>query len=1153
MTRPYFQASIEELEVVFASHADDAATLDLLLEELGHRKTLRAGRLRQRVQQRLTSLADSGGTSRAAFVERRDAPSLHDAPSAVPAPPTEPHVRNQYPPITNAPQAVLSAWTALEVLSPPTFTRPEDLTSRKEDVAGITAELPWKRKRSRPGYRLYYQVILGSVKLEPAMTRLIERYGDTRPDPPTSRGKKAILAAVLLDSEGRLIESPAVAVSSFAWGVMAALEGQLTDLGRWPVVESVLIERIDAKLRTFAVRPEGGDERPLTREALLATYAELVRELRLPAEFVEPPTFAIRTYVWFKDPNPAEPLILNSFFLADLARARRLVADDKAPETLRRYLGTLPPPHRVDLLSDDQALGDAVAPARTPLSRWPSKVRHPLVLLQQTAVNLASGLRDGEILGVNGPPGTGKTTLLRDVVAGVVVERATAMVTFADPMKAFVHSGEKLRAGKAWLQLYHLADALRGFELVVASSNNKAVENVSAELPGIDAMAVDAGHLRYFKSLADAAHGRDTWGMVAGVLGNAQNRSRFCKTFWWDDEVALNRYLAAAAGTPQYVEERDAATGHVRRRLPRIVAEERPPTSRLEALRQWREAQERFQAALERSAQWRAWLEHIRKRAVAIPTLVRAVRAAAMAAENVAIDALRTAEQGADTAEHAEANASALLSAHQRGRPRWFARLFRTPKSRAWTNADRLLRAGLDAAMRAAARAASHAKAAAAERKRAVSACAAANKALVAAVSEHDIAVRELGEARARGVTIADDAFFAAEHASLHRATPWYPDEAQRARDEVFIAAMDVHRAFMAAAAKPLRHNLGALMSAFSGRRLSTEKKRALLPELWSSLFLAVPLISTTFAAVERMLGMLPVESLGWLLVDEAGQAVPQAAVGALIRTRRALVIGDPLQIEPVVPLPELLTTAVCRQMGVDPDQYAAPAASVQTLADNASRYTAEFQTRNGSRSVGVPLLVHRRCSEPMFSISNAIAYAGLMVSAKELRPSTIRDVLGPSAWLHVHGAPEEKWCADEGAVVLRLLRQLGTHGVSPDLFIITPFVIVAERLRQIVRESGVLTELGIGVSQHSGWTNDRIGTVHTVQGREAEAVIFVLGAQSPSQTGARNWAGGQPNLLNVAATRAKEVLYVIGNRRLWREAGLFATLDRRLPSSSDY
>ncbi|MEB4589814.1 AAA domain-containing protein [Candidatus Thiothrix sp. Deng01] len=368
----------------------------------------------------------------------------------------------------------------------------------------------------------------------------------------------------------------------------------------------------------------------------------------------------------------------------------------------------------------------------------------------------------------------------------------------------------------------------------------------------------------------------------------------------------------------------------------------------------------------------------------------------------------------------------------------------------------------------------------------------------------------------------------------------------QRLRDDVFIAGMELHRAFIDVAAKPLRHNLGALMNIFTSQTLPDQQKQALLPHLWSSLFLVIPLVSTTFASVNRMLGKLPLNSLGWLLVDEAGQALPQAVVGALLRTQRAVIVGDPIQIEPVVILPSTLTGAICRRFGVDPDVYAAPTASVQTLADAASSYVTEIEGKQGSRNVGVPLLVHRRCSEPMFGISNVVAYSNLMISTKQPKPSAIREALGSSKWIHVEGGrTEDKWSEEEGNVVIHLLLQMAEARVKPDVYIITPFVIVADHLRQKIREDKTLLawineDLWL-------WTSERVGTVHTVQGREAEAVIFVLGSPLPSQTGARGWAGGRPNLLNVAVTRAKEVLYVVGNRRLWKDSGLFRELDRRL------
>ena len=81
--------------------------------------------------------------------------------------------------------------------------------------------------------------------------------------------------------------------------------------------------------------------------------------------------------------------------------------------------------------------------------------------------------------------------------------------------------------------------------------------------------------------------------------------------------------------------------------------------------------------------------------------------------------------------------------------------------------------------------------------------------------------------------------------------------------------------------------------------------------------------------------------------------------------------------------------------------------------------------------------------------------------------------------------------------------------------------------------------------------TRERVGTVHKGQGREADSVVLVLGAPLPSQSGARGWAGGAPNLLNVAATRAKENLYVVGARPAWREAGVFRHLAAALSAEA--
>ena len=222
---------------------------------------------------------------------------------------------------------------------------------------------------------------------------------------------------------------------------------------------------------------------------------------------------------------------------------------------------------------------------------------------------------------------------------------------------------------------------------------------------------------------------------------------------------------------------------------------------------------------------------------------------------------------------------------------------------------------------------------------------------------------------------------------------------------------------------------------------------------------------------------------------------------------------------------------------------YDAHKASAQTLADRASPYCATFQTSVGSRDVGSPLLVHRRCDSPMFDISNEIAYSGLMVQAKP-KPKTLPP-LGMSRWMDVKSESDrDKWSEQEGLVAVGLLQELRRLGEDSDVYLVSPFVLVQDNLRRLILERGVLDGW---VENPEDWAGEHIGTVHTVQGREAKTVIFVLGAPAFNQHGARAWAAKQPNILNVAATRAKTGFYVIGNRDLWSQLGVFRDLHRLL------
>jgi superfamily I DNA and/or RNA helicase len=305
-------------------------------------------------------------------------------------------------------------------------------------------------------------------------------------------------------------------------------------------------------------------------------------------------------------------------------------------------------------------------------------------------------------------------------------------------------------------------------------------------------------------------------------------------------------------------------------------------------------------------------------------------------------------------------------------------------------------------------------------------------------------------------------------------------------------------------------------------------------------------MVSTTFASLPRLFAGLGSESLGWLFIDEAGQATAQQAAGGLFRCRRGVIVGDPQQLEPIVTLPRPAQDALREYYGV-PEQWTPDKTSAQRVADRHARFGTTLREPGSGEAIwiGSPLRVHRRCDRPMFDISNNIAYGGdLMVFGTPDRdPFT-----GENAWINVSGPASDNWVLAEGEELAALLSELITSGIEPkNIRVISPFRDAVAGSKRVARAT--LTRL-FDWETAKRFVDDNVGTIHTVQGQEANVVILVLGSK-PDKDGARRWAAEKPNLLNVAVSRAKRRLYVIGNKDKWRGLPYFGVLASTLAERS--
>ena len=75
------------------------------------------------------------------------------------------------------------------------------------------------------------------------------------------------------------------------------------------------------------------------------------------------------------------------------------------------------------------------------------------------------------------------------------------------------------------------------------------------------------------------------------------------------------------------------------------------------------------------------------------------------------------------------------------------------------------------------------------------------------------------------GANLADEKFWEQEDGSMQLQSPWVFEEWQSARVTLFLEAFALHRAFIDATAKPLRHNLRAALDVMKGRVLKEQQR----------------------------------------------------------------------------------------------------------------------------------------------------------------------------------------------------------------------------------------------------------------------------------------------------------------------------------------
>ena len=276
----------------------------------------------------------------------------------------------------------------------------------------------------------------------------------------------------------------------------------------------------------------------------------------------------------------------------------------------------------------------------------------------------------------------------------------------------------------------------------------------------------------------------------------------------------------------------------------------------------------------------------------------------------------------------------------------------------------------------------------------------------------------------------------------------------------------------------------------------------------------ALPVWAVTNMSARTNLPLIP-GLFDLVVIDEASQCDIASALPLLVRGKRALIIGDQKQLIHIASLSRGREQAIARKSGLTDDQageFSYTSRSCFSLA--ASRISAG----------PVFLDLHFRSHPAIIGFSNERFYGRrLELCSAATPPENLRAV----QWIRVLGESERGPdgrsrvnVAEAQRIVQAIVRGLPTYKKNEcDVGIVTPYVAQARLIETLL--GNVLDPV-----EHTAL---KIATAHRFQGDERDIMYFSpvidRSLSAPEVRFAAN-----PNLINVALTRARRRLVVVGD-----------------------